>query len=73
MKIIEDKKNKLVEIWLTNGEKADMIIQKNLKSIYIKYKSKNFLVAVFEGGKGNLFESTRDLLSYNRNKSKSIS
>lgn len=58
--------NKLVEIWLTNEEKIDPVLRKGLKEVYTMYKLKKYMVAVFESGKGDLFENTRALLLYNR-------
>lgn len=60
---------KLVEIWLTNAEKMDPVLREGLKEIYAKYKTKKYMVAVFESGKGDLYENTRDLLLFNRRRS----
>ena len=60
---------KLVEIWLTNAEKIDPVLREGLKEIYAKYKTKKYMVAVFESGKGDLYENTRDLLLFNRRRS----
>jgi hypothetical protein len=59
MNVRDDKK--LVEIWLTNAEKIDPVLREGLKEIYAKYKTKKYMVAVFESGKGDLYENTRDL------------
>lgn len=67
MNVRDDKK--LVEIWLTNAEKIDPVLREGLKEIYAKYKAKKYMVAVFESGKGNLYENMRDLLLYNRRRS----
>ena len=67
MNVRDDKK--LVEIWLTNAEKIDPVLREGLKEIYAKYKAKKYMVAVFESGRGNLYENTRDLLLYNRRRS----
>ena len=64
MNVRDDKQ--LVEIWLTNAEKKDLALSEGLKDIYDKYKKKKYLVAVFESGNGDLYEQTRDLLLYNR-------
>ena len=64
MNVRDDQK--LVEIWLTNAEKIDPVLREGLKEIYAKYKTKKYMVAVFESGKGDLYENTRDLLLYNR-------
>ena len=57
MNVRDDQK--LVEIWLTNAEKIDPA----------KYKTKKYMVAVFESGKGDLYENMRDLLLFNRRRS----
>lgn len=67
MNVRDDQK--LVEIWLTNAEKIDPVLRGGLKEIYAKYKTKKYMVAVFESGKGDLYENTRDLLLFNRRRS----
>lgn len=57
---------RLVEIWLTNEEKADPGLRAGLQGIYDKFKQKKYLVAVFESGPCGLYDQTRDLLLYNR-------
>lgn len=64
MNVIDDKK--LLEIWLTNAEKKDLALRESLKSVYAKYKKKNYLVAVFESGEKDLYQGTLDLLAYNK-------
>ncbi len=64
MNVRDDKK--LVEIWLTNAEKKDLALRESLKSVYAKYKKKNYLVAVFESGEKDLYQGTLDLLAYNK-------
>ena len=56
MNVRDDQK--LVEIWLTNAEKIDPVLREGLKEIYAKYKTKKYMVAVFESGKGDLYENT---------------
>ena len=56
----------LVEIWLSNAEKKDPSLREGLKGIYDKYKKKKYLVAVFESGAGDLYQSTLELLAYNK-------
>ena len=60
---------KLVEIWLTNAEKVEPSLRESLKEIYVKYKAKKYLVAVFESGTGDLYQNTQDLLLFNRRRS----
>ena len=67
MNVRDDQK--IVEIWLTNAEKVDPVLWEGLKEIYAKYKVKKYMVAVFESGRGDLYENTRDLLLYNRRRS----
>lgn len=69
MEILRDDDKDLVQIWLTNAEKVDPVLREGLKEIYAKYRAENYMVAVFESGEGDLYESTRDLLLYNRRRS----
>ena len=66
MEMIVRDDRKLVEIWLTNAEKNDPNVREGLKDIYDKYKNTKYTVAVFQSGKSDLYENTRDLLLYNR-------
>ena len=66
MELTVKDERKLVEIWLTNAEKADPVLRAGLQSIYDKFKKKKYLVAVFESGNGDIYEQTRDLLLYDR-------
>lgn len=59
---------RIVEIWMTNAEKNDLAVQEKLKELYAKYKEKKYTVAVFYSGSGDLYQSTRDLLMYNKKK-----
>ena len=56
----------LVEVWLSNAEKNDTSLREGLKRLYDEYKKKKYLVAVFESGEGDLYQSTLELLSYNK-------
>ena len=56
----------LVEVWLSNGEKNDRAVQEQLKPLYAQYKKKKYLVAVYQSGNRDLYQSTLDLLSYNK-------
>ena len=44
----------IVEIWLTNAEKTDPVLQDELKGIYAEYKAKKYMVAVFQSGQGDM-------------------
>ena len=66
MELTVKDERKLVEIWLTNAEKADPVLRAGLQGIYDTYKKKKYLVAVFESGNCDLYAQTRDLLLYNR-------
>ena len=59
----------MVDIWLTNAEKGDPEIQTMLKDLFSQYKEQKYLVAVFESGKRYLYQSTLDLLVYNKRRS----
>ena len=66
MELTVKDESRLVEIWLTNAEKADPVLRAGLQRIYDTFKRKKYLVAVFESGSGDLYEQTRDLLLDNR-------
>ena len=66
MEMTVKDERKLVEIWLTNAEKADPVLRASLQDIYDKFKKKKYLVAVFKSGNCDLYAQTRDLLLYNR-------
>lgn len=57
---------KLVEIWLTNAEKQDTLLQEMLKPLYGKWKQKGYLVAVYLSGAQDLCEVSSQLLCHNR-------
>ena len=58
--------SKIVEFWLTREERDDPAFRESLKPMYQKYKEQKYLVAVFLSGEENLYQQTRDLLLYNR-------
>ena len=60
------EQNKIVELWLTREEKEDAAFRESLKPLYQQYKAQNYLVAVFLSGEADLYQQTRDLLLYNR-------
>lgn len=55
-----------VEIWLTKAEKNDPEFQASLKGIYAEWKRRGYMVVVYESGEGDLYENTRELLTYNK-------
>ncbi len=67
MNVRDDKK--MVEIWLTNAEENDLTLRNGLKALYAECAAKKYMVAVFQSGKRDLYESTRDLLLFNRRRS----
>lgn len=69
MKIEVLDKEKTVEVWLTNAEKASPAIQAELKALYAEYKPKKYMVVVYESGRGDLFDDTLALLQYNKRRS----
>ena len=66
MNITIDNNAKIVQIWMTNAEKADDELRASLSSAYQQYKQLKYKVAVFESGQGNLFDYTSGLLLHNR-------
>ena len=63
MRVHDDKK--LVEVWLTKMEKDDPQVNAELIALYAQYKSRKYMVAVFQP----LYPTIRDLLMYNRRRS----
>lgn len=57
---------KTVEIWLNREETQGEPFKNLLKPIFISYKERKYIVAVYESGCGSLFEATKDLLVHNR-------
>lgn len=57
---------KLVEIWLSNAEKADSDLREYLTGLYRRYGEKKYTVVVYESGGGDLFQDTLALLRFNR-------
>ena len=51
---------KLVEIWLTKAESEDEAVNRELEPLYAEYKKKKYRVAVFNSGKGDMLELTKD-------------
>ena len=57
---------KIVEIWLTNAEKDDKLVNESIKPIFEEYKKKKYKVAVFKSGNSDLVDNTAGLLLHNR-------
>lgn len=57
---------KIVEVWLTKGEKQGQALGEEMKKLYQKYKKEKYLVAAFMSGDQDLAEETSALLCYNR-------
>ena len=66
MEIDINDSTKTIDIWLTNAEKGDPKVKDWLHGVYAKYKPQKYLVAVFASGDRDLYDSTLDLLAYNR-------
>ena len=63
---------KLVTVWLTRAEQEDSALRERLKEVYAEYKAKKYMVAQFHSGTEDLYEGTRDLLIFNRNRIEEI-
>jgi len=57
---------KIVEIWLTNADQRGMSPRESFRMLFEEYKLMKFNVAVFNSGRGDLFDSTAGLLLFNR-------
>lgn len=60
------EQSKTVEFWLTKEEKNNSAFREALKPIWHQYKVQKYLVAVFLSGEADLYQQTRELLLYNR-------
>lgn len=68
MRMNVNEKSRIVSFWLTNEEKNNKALRKELASIYKEYSDNKYMVAVFESGSEDLYEQTLELLLYNRKK-----
>jgi len=68
LKICKNEKDKMVEIWLTNAEKNDSAIEKELNRICLQAAIEKYKVIVFKSGTGNLYENTKELIFNNLRK-----
>ena len=64
MEIDINDSTKTIDIWLTNAEKGDPRVRDWLSGVCAKREK--YLVAVFASGDRDLYDSTLDLLAYNR-------
>ena len=58
--------DRIVEVWLTNGEKANERLKMSLQPLFDEYKQKKYKVAVFQSGGSDLADCTAGLLLHNR-------
>ncbi len=56
----------IVLIWLTKSEADDPKTDAYVKALCPEYRAKGYLVAVMRSGSADLYEQTRNLLTYNR-------
>ena len=66
MEINTREDRKFVEVWLTNQEKEDERLRKQLENLYQQYGKKRYFVAVYLSGNQDLAEETSALLRCNR-------
>lgn len=69
MSFTKKDKEKIVCFWLTNEEQRDNSLRDALQEQYRQWIAKGFLPVVFLSGNDDLYESTLDLLRYNRRRS----
>ena len=58
--------SKIVEIWLDHRDQNDLQLSAKLRPLFADYNGKKYAVAVFQSGKEDLYEQTRQLLLHNR-------
>lgn len=66
MEICVKEESKVAEIWLTHADQENAALQEQLKPLYARFKESKYLVAVFYSGRQELFQQTRELLSFNK-------
>ena len=57
---------RIVEIWLTNGDQTNKNLKQSLQPIFNEYKQKKYKVAVFQSGNRDLADCTAGLLLHNK-------
>lgn len=67
MKVEENSQFRFVCVWLTNEEKNNPQLSKELLPLMLKYKAENYKFVIFESGSRDLLEQTKGLLSHNKN------
>lgn len=57
---------KIVEIWLTNQDQKDDLVDEMVKNITKDYSGKKYKVVIFRSGNGDLYDCTESLIKKNR-------
>ena len=57
---------KVAAVWLSNAEKEDPGLRKNLKQLYGDYKRQGILAVEYRSGQGEVRQDLLSLLRYNR-------
>ena len=68
MEITTNDDTRIVSIWLTNAEKRNPILQRELKHFAAQNKARKYKTAVFLSGDRDLTDVTQSLLLHNRRK-----
>lgn len=66
MQLEISRQSRVLELWLTRGEKDDPVLREVLTPIFRHYRDRGYLAAVYLSGEADLYQQTRDLLLYNR-------
>lgn len=66
MEIVWNDKQRFGEIWLSQAEQNDPIVQQKLKKLYAEMNAKKYTPVVFRSGSQNLYEITSRHLCWNR-------
>lgn len=66
MEINIDDHNRILEVWLGNGERHDAALQAQLKPLYAACKAHRYTVAVYLSGQQELYPALLNLLAYNK-------
>ena len=66
MEVTQDNDSRITSVWLTNAEKQDIAVRRELKGLCERNKERKYKTAVFLSGGRDLLDCTQSLLLHNR-------
>lgn len=67
MKVEVNEQFKFAYVWLSNKDKNNQAVKKELQPLMSEYKKKKYKFVIYESGESDLLEQTKCLLSHNKN------